>query len=105
MTCFFEFSSSLSQKDTDAWPLTFHIIYNKPTLQIDLERNLKDTFYQIRCFKCKMFVDNSIIARWESTRASWVQLETPLVSSGITEEQRVPVLVCSHLERSKTYPM
>ena len=50
-------------------------------------------YYQSRHFKCKMFTDRSITARWKSTQANSVQLVTPLASPGLTEEHRVPALL------------
>ena len=40
-----------------------------------------------------MFVDHPIITLRESARANSVQLDTPLASPGLAEEQRVPALV------------
>ena len=75
-------------------PFTINI--NKYTPWIYWEQNLK-TMYQIRHFKCKIFVNHSIITHQESTRANSGQLGstwyTTCESPGLIEGQWVLALL------------
>ena len=96
-----QFLLSLPRNNRTNWCFAsrlFYIIYIKYTLWIVWEQNFKD-FYQMRLFKCKMFVVHPIIVCPKSTRANSVQFGTPLAIPGLTEEQKVPAH-CEHMNNS-----